>query len=183
MGTGGPVARRLSWYWQVELANVVLVPAFFVFFAYRHGAGLGWPTLAALVPVCGLLAVGGLYWRGKLYVLKGSRSALDAALAIADRLDRPLLILTGLAVVLAAAVWLPDLPGSEEADRIAVPIAALLALAEYVNYYSRQLQHFDNWSDFVRLLRGQGLRPAKMAVDLAAWRAARGKRPDARGPA
>lgn len=133
MGTGGPIARRLSWYWQVELANVVLVPAFFAFFAYRHGTWLGWPTVAALVPVCGLLAVGGLYWRGKLHALKRSPSTLDTALALADRWGRPLLILTGLAVVLAGAMWLVDLPGSVEADRIAVPIAALLAVAEYVN--------------------------------------------------
>lgn len=51
-------------------------------------------------------------------------------------------------------------------------IASLLALAEYVNYYHRQLQHFDNWPDFHRLITGRGFRPAKMALDLAAWRAA-----------
>ena len=53
-------------------------------------------------------------------------------------------------------------------------MTSLLALAEYVNYYHRQLQHFDNWPDFRRLMTGKGFRPAKMAVDLAAWRAARG---------
>lgn len=174
MGTGGPVARRLSWYWQVELANAAVVPAFFFVFAIMNGARLGWPSLLALVPVCGLLVVGGLYWRGKLRALQGRRASLDAALALADRCDRPLLVLTLAALALAGAVLLAALPGSTAGDSWAVPIAALLALAEYVNYYRRQLQHFDNWPDFVRLLKGQGLRPAKMAVDLAAWRRARG---------
>jgi hypothetical protein len=47
----------------------------------------------------------------------------------------------------------------------------LLAALEYVNYYHRQLQYFDNMADLKHLLTGRGLKPAHMARDLAAWRA------------
>lgn len=175
MAADGPVIKRLTWYWQVEVANAALVPLAFVILAFQLGDGIGWPTLAALVPVCGLLVVGGLYWRGKLHQLQGKGASLDRALALADGCDRPLLVLTLLALVLAAAGFVWAIPGSTASDRWAVLIAAALALAEYVNYYHRQLQHFDNWPDFRRLITGRGFRPAKMALDLAAWRARRGR--------
>jgi hypothetical protein len=174
MQDGGRVAKRLSWYWQVELANAAVVPLFFVALGFYLGGAVGWPTFAVQVPVCGLLVIGGLYWRGKLHALRGDGAALDSALRLADRLDRPLLLLTILACALAVAGFVLPLPGSAAGDRWAVFGAAALALAEYVNYYHRQLQHFDNWPDFRRLMTGKGFRPAKMAVDLAAWRARRG---------
>lgn len=172
MATGGRVERRLAWYWQAEVANVVLGPAVWFMIAHLFDQRLGWPSVFALVPACGLLAVGGLYWRGKLHALRGDGRALDFALALADRTERALVILTLLALVLTVVIFVLPLPAATEGDRWGVSIAALLALAEYVNYYQRQLQHFDNWPDFKRLITGRGLRPAKMAVDLAAWRAA-----------
>ncbi len=173
MLAGGRVAERLTWYWQAEVANAVFVPASFIALAYLSGGSLGWPTYTALVPVCGLLVVGGLYWRGKLHALKGDRAALDTALALADRGDRPLLAVTLAALGVAFAGFIMVLPGSTDADRWGALAAALLAAAEYANYYWRQLQHFDNRADFVRLVRGEGFRPAKLALDLRAWRAAR----------
>jgi hypothetical protein len=167
----GRVAKRLSWYWQVEVANAAIVPLFFVALGIHLGGAVGWPTLIALMPMCGLLVIGGLYWRGKLHALQGEGAALDSALRLADRFDKPLLILTIIACALAAAGFVLPLPGGAAGDRWAATGAALLALAEYVNYYHRQLQHFDNWPDFRRLMTGKGFRPAKMAVDLAAWRA------------
>lgn len=176
MPDGGRVSKRLTWYWQVEVANAALVPAAFFIFGAWLGAPLGWPTMAALVPVIGLLIVGGLYWRGKLRALQGERAALDKALRLADRWDRPLLVLTLAALGLAAGGFVNAWPGAGPGDRWGVLIAALFALAEYVNYYHRQLQHFDNWPDFQRLVTGRGFRPAKMAVDLAAWRKQRQSR-------
>lgn len=175
MAADNRVIKRLAWYWQVELANAAAVPAAFFLVMLRFGDGLGWPTIFALVPVCGLLVVGGLYWRGKLHALKGEGKAMDSALALADRWDRPLLVLTLLALIFAAAGFVVPLPGSTASDRWGVLVAASLAAAEYVNYYHRQLQHFDNWPDFQRLITGRGFRPAKMALDLAAWRARRGR--------
>jgi hypothetical protein len=53
---------------------------------------------------------------------------------------------------------------------IAAAVLILLAALEYVNYYHRQLQHFDCWSDFKRLISTRQLRPSHMARDLAAHR-------------
>ena len=173
MAGGGRVARRLAWYWQVELANAALVPLLLVVIGLHMGGAVGWPSLAAMVPMSGLLIVGGLYWRGKLRALQGQGAALDKALRLADRWDRPLLVLTSIACGLAVAGFIIPLPGSAAGDRWAASGAAMLALAEYVNYYHRQLQHFDNGADFSRLITGRGLRRAWLARDLAAWRAGR----------
>lgn len=75
--TGGRVAKRLAWYWQVEIGNAVLVPAFVLLVTRVFGDGAGWPTLVSLLPVIGLLVVGGLYWRGKLHELREDGGALD----------------------------------------------------------------------------------------------------------
>lgn len=173
MPAGGKVARRLAWYWQVELANAAMVPVFVLLVAAAYGGGAGWAVLVTLVPVIGLLVIGGLYWRGKLHEIGGDARALDTVLALADRCQRPLLVLTGLALVLGMGGFFMPILTATAADRWAAFGASILALAEYVNYYHRQLQHFDNWPDFKRLFSGRGFRPAKMAVDLAAWRAGR----------
>ncbi|QDH34708.1 hypothetical protein [Porphyrobacter sp. YT40] len=170
---GGKVARRLAWYWPMELANAVLVPAMVLLLVATSGGGVNWPTLVTLVPVIGLLVIGGLYWRAKLHEIRGDRRALGKVLTLADRAQWPMLAMTALALVLGIAGWLIPIPGNDAANRWAALGASLLALAEYVNYYHRQLQHFDNGPDFRRLLAGEGFRPAKMAVDLAAWRAGR----------
>jgi hypothetical protein len=39
-------------------------------------------------------------------------------------------------------------------------------MLEYVNYYHRQLQHFDHAADWKRLLAGRGFRVSQMAADL-----------------
>ena len=132
--------------------------------------GAGWLTWLTFVPTAALLLVGGLYWRGKLHALEGDRAALYRSLLLADHAQKPLLILSLLAAALVGAELLLGLPGVTTTDHWAAGIIGALAVLEYVNYYHRQLQHFDNLADFKRLLTGRGLRPAKMAIDLAAWR-------------
>lgn len=183
MSATGRVARRLSWYWQVELANAAIVPAFVLIAVLANGGKASWPVLVTLVPVIGLLVIGGLYWRGKLHEIGGDGRALGRVLVLADRVQSPLLGLTGLALVLGIGDFIMPLGASTPANRWAALGASLLALAEYVNYYHRQLQHFDNWPDFHRLMTGRGFRPARMAVDLAQWRAAERAARNAQGPA
>ena len=55
-------------------------------------------------------------------------------------------------------------------DRIAATVCGLLAALEYINYYHRQLQHFDNAADFKRLMSGRGFRRSQMAADLERFR-------------
>lgn len=164
------VRKRLDGYWKLEVANAALIPAFVVAMCHMYGERAGWLTWLALVPAAALLLVGGLYWRGKLRALEGDKQALDAALRLADKAQWPTLILSLLSVTLVLTDLLSGLPDVTVTDRWAAGGSGFLALLEYVNYYHRQLQHFDNAADFKRLLTGRGLRPAKMAIDLAAWR-------------
>jgi hypothetical protein len=52
-------------------------------------------------------------------------------------------------------------------------VLTVLAMLEYINYYHRQLQHFDNAADLKRLLSGKGFKRSHMARELAAFRVAK----------
>lgn len=171
MNTRKKIEKRLSSYWKMEIGNVILVPVAMVFLAHIAGSPVGWISLFAIIPMCGLLVIGGLYWRGKHQQLIKGRSALDSALKHADWAQFPLLILTLLACLFAALSWGPFPFATGIGDRIVASIAALLAGLEYINYYHRQIQHFDHIADFKRLLSGRGFRPSQMNQDLKKWRA------------
>jgi hypothetical protein len=71
-----------------------------------------------------------------------------------------------LGLLSASSAWVfPELMVGS-GDRWVATFAALLGLLEYVNYYHRQLQHFDNWSDFRRLFQGKGFRISQLARDI-----------------
>jgi hypothetical protein len=157
--------HRLSSYWKLEIGNAALIPAIMLFLCWRTDQPVGLALALACVPMCGLLIVGGLYWRAKLHQLEGRGETMRAFLSLALKSRLPLLATTALAVVLAVAVWFTDLAVST-GERWAVTVAAVLAALEYVNYYHRQLQHFDHWPDFQRLITGRGFPVAQMARDL-----------------
>lgn len=156
---------RLSWYWKMEVANAPLIPAIMVFLAYSYNQPVGLGLALACVPMCGLLVLGGLYWRAKLHQLEGRLHTLESVLALARKWRWPLLITTALACVFAVGVWLTDIAAST-GERWAIITAAILAALEYVNYYHRQLQHFDNGPDFQRFITGRGFQKSWMARDL-----------------
>jgi hypothetical protein len=87
-----------------------------------------------------------------------------------ERARAPALALTCFAVAAAIVGWIYPPATRGLADQICATAAAVLAALEYVNYYLRQLQHFDNRADFERLLSGKGLRRSQMARDLDALR-------------
>ena len=130
---------------------------------------MGWISVLALVPMTALLIIGAVYWRAKVRQLQQKRYQIAPVLAKIGRLRLPVLILTILGGLVALASWIvPDLAISA-ADRICASIAAALAALEYVNYYHRQLQHFDNITEFKRLIFGKGFRVSQMARDLRAF--------------
>ncbi len=157
----------------MEVASAALMPVGLAVCAYLAGGRLGWLSLVAMVPMSALLVIGGLYWRAKLLQLDGDGEALAAILPVADRAQRPL---GGASVAVAGLVglaWFRTGLSAGLADRIVASAAAGLALAEYVNYFHRQLQHFDHRPDLRRLLAGRGFRPAKLNRDLARHRSTR----------
>lgn len=155
--------KRLDPYWKMEAANAAIVPLFVI---WATGGRIGWITLAALVPVVLLLVIGAVYWRSKVRQLRGEQRDLAPLLRRIGWWKRPSLLLTATGGAAALGGWLMPDWSVGLADRIAASSCALLAALEYVNYYHRQLQHFDNWADFKRLLKGQGFRRSSLAADL-----------------
>jgi hypothetical protein len=167
MAVRGRVAlrRRLAGYWRMEAGNVLLVPAVPIVLAWRWNEPLGAASLVSLGAACLLLIVGACYWRARHLELLDGRATTPTVRWIAR--GRPWWIgATAAAVLAAVASWAGAAAGS--LDRWVATVAAALAVAEYVNYFHVQLQHFDNIADLRRLLTGQGLRRAHLARDIAA---------------
>jgi hypothetical protein len=167
--TAGPVARRLRWYWQLEAANAVIVPLFAVGLVLWAG---GEPTIAlfaAAIACSTLLVIGALYWRAVLRQLERASGSFDYWLPRLAAVEHVSLLLV-FAASITVALEFVLLEGGWTAARLAAASLTALAALEYVNYYMVQLQHFDNWSDFKRLMTGRGFRKAHMARDIAAWR-------------
>ena len=146
----------------MEAGNALLIPAITLFLTFGK---VSWATLFSFVPVCLLLVIGAYYWRSKLRYLQTGQPLNPAVERIA-MWQWPSLILTLIAIACAALVWVrPDLSAGL-GDRIAVTVMAALAGLEYVNYYHRQLQHFDNAADFARLMQGKGFRKSQLRCDM-----------------
>jgi hypothetical protein len=169
-GSERTVAQRLRWYWQLEAANAVLVPAFAWILVWQAGGTLT-PAFAVAALACSwLLVIGALYWRAVLRRMEGAPRAFNywlPILATAELLSLTLVLAAASAAVLDFVL----LSRGWTASRIAAVSLMTLATLEYVNYYKVQLQHFDNWADFKRLIIGRGFRRAHMARDIAVWRA------------
>ena len=153
----------------MEVGNALLMPAFMVFICVTLEQSLSWWFALVCIPMCALLVIGGLYWRAKLHQLEGKPETLKTFLPIAGACKLPLAILSFGALFVCAWAWFTG-AGASTGDRVVITIAAVLAALEYVNYYHRQLQHFDHAADFKRLISGRGFRSAQLAVDLARMR-------------
>ena len=82
------------------------------------------------------------------------------------RLQIPTLILTGLAVLYCGLLWVRPELSKGRPDQIAISVMAVLAALEYINYYHRQLNYFDNKADLKRVFSGKGFRTSQMRRDL-----------------
>ncbi|QJB69183.1 hypothetical protein [Parasphingorhabdus halotolerans] len=157
------IIKRLKSYWKLEAGNAFLIPAMMFWFT---GGNLGLVSYVAMAPMILLLLIGAAYWHAKWLQLTDASFDIVPHLTIFRRLRTPALVLTITALGWTIYAWLNTSISVGFADRVVASIASGLALAEYVNYYHRQLQHFDNVADFKRLLRGKGFRRSQMAIDL-----------------
>ena len=162
--------KRLQSYWKLEIGNVILVPGLMIFLAWTSKYELGPLSYGSMVPMAGLLFIGGIYWRAKLLVLDGQPDAIRNVMPLISRAQIPLAVLSGIVVGAMIAAWMTGQGYRSGGDLWTATIAAALSALEYVNYYHRQLQHFDHPADFNRLLTGKGFRRAQMARDLEVWR-------------
>jgi hypothetical protein len=159
--------RRLSAYWKMEAANVVVVPAFAAWMVLQAGGAITWPLVLAMIADSALLVVGAIAWRMELAGLRGERDFAPALLPWLARAQVPTLLISVASVGGAVfEVW----RGGWSPAAIATCVLAALAMLEYVNYYVVQLQHFDHAADFKRLMSGRGFREAHLAKALRAYR-------------
>ena len=158
--------KRLDPYWKMEAANMAGIPLICVVLTKGE---IGWVTLVPLLATVLLLGIGAAYWRFKVRRLRRDQRDSTVLLWI-ERLRWPSLAVTISGAGVAALGWIAPALSVGLADRIAASACAVLAGLEYVNYYHRQLQHFDNATDFRRMLSGKGFRKSWMARDLAALR-------------
>lgn len=164
--THAELIKRLAPYWKIEAANIVLMP---IFGLVMTRGQIGWVTLVPMLACVVLLGIGAAYWRFKVRQLQRKQPNI-AVLHRLEQLRWPSLLLTLLGGLVAVLGWAMPALSIGLADRIAASGYAVLAVLEYVNYYHRQLQHFDNLTDFRRMLAGKGFRQSWMARDLAALR-------------
>ena len=151
----------------MEAGNVLLVPAILVMAARWTPS---WVSVASFIPMMVLLVIGAYYWRAKLKQLEDRSYPFEKAMRAISIGQAPALLLTLIAIALVVYGWChPDLFTSGWDQGVAT-FAVILAALEYVNYYHRQLQHFDHGPDFKRLLSGNGLRPSQMSKDLKTYR-------------
>lgn len=156
------VIKRLGSYWKMEAGNVFLIPAIILWLV---DARISWLTAFAFLPMMGMLVIGAFYWRAKFGQIADGRDITSAVRTIAQW-QMPMLVLSALAVIAATALWLQPALSKGRADQWAATASALLAALEYVNYYHRQLQHFDHLPDWKRLLSGRGFRRSQLREDI-----------------
>lgn len=159
--------KRLDPYWKMEAANMAIIPLLVL---WMTGARISWVTLVPMLAMVVLLGIGAAYWWLKVRRLKELPVDSGKVLGRVAALQIPSLVLTISGCGVAALAWIEPTLSLGLADRIAATGCAVLAALEYVNYYHRQLQHFDNWADFRRMLAGKGFRQSWMARDLAEFR-------------
>ncbi len=144
----------------------MILPALMLYFSC---GSMGWLSALAVLPMTLLLIIGAVYWRAKVRKLRDKNYDLGPVLAKISGIRLPVLVLTILGTAAVIASWLVPGLAISSADRICASVATTLAALEYINYYHRQLQHFDNAADFKRLLAGKGFRISQMARDLRSF--------------
>ena len=155
--------NRLSSYWKMEAGNMIIVPVSVLFLTKLQ---ISLWTVIATIAMAFLLGIGALYWRIKLHQLLGRDEKFEPTMALIRRLQTPSLVLTVLSAGFCALLWLRPEFSKGRPDQIAITAMAVLAVLEYINYYHRQLQYFDNKADLKRVFSGKGFRPSQMRRDL-----------------
>ena len=159
-------------YWQLEAMNVALVPIAILVIAISLGDQIRWALLVCLAANAVLLVIGACYWRIEYLRLRGQQEPYDIWLPRLAAAEPLAVVWTGLAVIsFIADVGL--MGGVFGATSWLTAGMALLALAEYVNYYRWQLQYFDHLPDFRALVKRRRLKRAHMARAIKRWRARR----------
>ncbi len=160
--------RRLTPYWKMEAANIVLVPTVAALLVVKMSEAISIALMLAMAATAFLLLVGTIALRMYLQVVRGNRDFGTRVLPWLSAAQWPALILVILSIIGAGfELWID---GRFTASAITTMVLATLALLEYVNYFHVQLQNFDHKSDLKRLIMGGGLRESHLAKALRRFR-------------
>ena len=165
----GKVAKRLRGYWQMEAANVVLLPVAACIVVTSLEGRLDPVLLISLFANAVLLTIGACYWRITLLRIEGDEAPFAKWLPRIGKAQPIAILLTFLTCAATLADFALD-AGTWTPQRITAIGMTVLCVLEYINYYHVQLQYFDNAADFHALLRTRRLKRAHLARDLDALR-------------
>ncbi|MEO7178143.1 MAG: hypothetical protein ABIW83_04810 [Allosphingosinicella sp.] len=160
--------RDLAGYWRMEAMNIFFVPGIALYFSTPRNRLEAFAFMSAALATAAFLLVGTLYWRGvERRARLGDRGAKTRAIRLADRFERPTLLMAVIAVLLTGWAW-----STNGWSPAVIASTALLALTwlEYVNYYHWQLQIFDHAADWRRTIATRRLKRAHMARELERFR-------------
>ena len=167
------LVRRLRPYWKMECANVFLLPLTAIYLIRLvFGAPITVSLYVSMIATAWLLIIGTIALRMMLEDLQGNKRFGEYWLPVLDRAQIPSLILAIFSCIVTIADACLAFPNFR-ASQYGSFLFSLLALLEYINYYHRQLQHFDNAADFQRLREGRGFRRSHLACRLERWRCMR----------
>jgi hypothetical protein len=162
------VQNRLRNYWKMEAGNAFVVPATGAALVVMSGDHIDLPMIIAAIATSSLLIVGTFALRAHFKMSEGNPQPMAKFMPTASKLQKPMAILSVLAVISAVFSLWRDAGFSPAV--IATCVFALLAALEYINYFVVQLQHFDHGPDFRRLMSGRGFRPSHLARAIARHR-------------
>lgn len=160
------LARRLRYLWTGELFNVFFQPVVLAMLGKASGQPLGPGAWYAVAVTCAILLQGAAYWWLKLRALR-REAPIPASHLRPFRLFKALnpLLLALLPLLLIARTLISGAPFTSAVDGLGAILYGLLALAEQVNYYHRQLS-YDTLADLVWLWRHRRLKESPLARDL-----------------
>nr|WP_298931444.1 hypothetical protein [uncultured Erythrobacter sp.] len=154
--------ERLTGYWKLEAWNILLMPVAMTFLA---GGKVGILSIVTMAAMMALLAIGAIYWRAKLHHIDRGVSP-DSTIRQLAKLDMLMAFASVIAGAAVIAAWTMEGLAIGTADRWVTTVAGCLTVLEYINYYHRQLQHFDHAADWKRLMSGRGFRKSQLRQDI-----------------
>lgn len=165
--------KRLGQYWKIERLNIFLLPSvaiYMVLFFFRSSVSIA--LVLALTATSWLLVVGTIALRTLYLDLEGEREFGVKWIPILARWRLPSLGVVLISLLACCIDMGYRYPRIGPTQWITLG-SAILAVLEYINYYHVQLQHFDNRTDFQRLVSGRGFRRSHLSRAIAKWEAGR----------
>jgi Na+/H+-translocating membrane pyrophosphatase len=156
---------------MLEAGSAIALPAAGMLLVANADDTTGPFAFLAMASASVILAIGCACWRTALAHVEGDTLLAHKIMAVLKHSRTPAQI----AAIAGSLGGLGELALDKAftASAIAAIVFGGLAVLEYVNYYIVQLQHFDHWPDFKRLISGRGFRKPYLAKAIVRTQKAR----------